>query len=59
EMTLSEKSEHVSRVLERLEKYKNLDFATKTSKEMWLEKLEYQIGFYEKLRAQIENSELR
>lgn len=59
EMTLSEKNEHVNKVLERLESYKNLDFATKTSREMWLEKLEYQIVFYEKLRAQIKNSELR
>lgn len=59
EMTLPEKKEHVLRVLERLEKYKNLDFATETGRKMWLEKLDYQIGFYEKLRAQIENSELR
>ena len=59
EMSLAEKKTHVERVLERLEKYKKLDFATVTSKEMWLEKLEYQIGFYRKLLSQIENSELR
>lgn len=58
-MTLSEKNEHVSKVIERLESYKNLDFATETGKKMWFEKLDYQIGFYKKLRAQIENSELR
>ncbi len=59
EMSLPEKNEHVNKVIERLESYKNLDFATKTGKEMWLEKLDYQIGFYKKLLAQIENSELR
>lgn len=58
-MTISEKKEHVERVLKRLESYKTLDFATATSKAMWLEKLEYQIGFYEKLLNQIENSERR
>lgn len=59
EMDISEKKEHVQKVLERLENYKNLDFATETGKNMWLEKLDYQIGFYEKLLFQIENSELR
>ena len=59
EMDISEKKEHVQKVLERLESYKNLDFATETGKNMWLEKLDYQIGFYEKLLFQIENSELR
>ena len=58
-MDISEKKEHVQKVLERLESYKNLDFATETGKNMWLEKLDYQIGFYEKLLFQIENSELR
>ncbi len=59
EMSLEEKHEHINRVLERLEKYKNLDFATETGKAMWLEKLDFQIVFYKKLLAQIENSELR
>ena len=59
EMSLTEKREHCEKVLGRLESYKKLDFATETSKKMWIEKLDYQIGFYEKLRAQIENSELR
>ena len=58
-MSVPEKNEHVNKVIERLESYKNLDFATKTGKEMWLEKLDYQIGFYKKLLSQIKNSELR
>lgn len=59
EMSLPEKNEHVNKVIERLEGYKNLDFATETGKKMWIEKLDYQIGFYKKLLAQIKNSELR
>ncbi len=59
EMSIEEKKEHVVKVLERLEKYKNLEFGTKTGKAMWIEKLEYQIEFYKKLLNQIENSELR
>ncbi len=59
EMSIEEKEKHVKKTIERLESYKNLDFATETGKNMWLEKLEYQIGFYKKLSAQIENSVLR
>ena len=59
EMSLPEKNEHVNKVIERLESYKNLDFATETGKKMWIENLDYQIGFYKKLLAQIKNSELR
>ena len=59
EMSIDEKREHVNSVLERLEKYKNLDFATETGKKLWLEKLDFQIEFYKKLLLQIENSELR
>ena len=59
EMSLPEKNEHVNKVIERLESYKNLDFATETGKKMWIEKLDYQIGFYKKLLSQIKNSELR
>ena len=59
EMSLTEKREHCEKVLGRLENYKTLDFATETSKKMWLEKLDYQIDFYKKLLLQVQNSELR
>ncbi|MBE6900775.1 MAG: HD domain-containing protein [Ruminococcaceae bacterium] len=59
EMSIGEKREHCEKVLKRLESYKTLDFATETGKAMWLEKLEYQIGFYKKLLLQVQNSELR
>ena len=59
EMSLFEKREHCEKVLERLESYKSLDFATETGKKMWIEKLYYQIEFYKKLLLQVKNSELR
>ena len=59
EMSIFEKREHCEKVLERLESYKSLDFATETGKKMWIEKLDYQIEFYKKLLLQVKNSELR
>ncbi|MBR3935744.1 MAG: HD domain-containing protein [Oscillospiraceae bacterium] len=59
EMDLSEKKEHTQKMLEKLEKFKSIDFATETSKKMWLEKLDFQIEFYGKLLDQVDNSELR
>lgn len=58
EMSLGEKEGHCKKLIEKLERFKSLDFATETSKVMWLEKLDYQIGFYGKLLKQAENSEL-
>lgn len=59
EMSLEEKKTHCENMIEKLEKFKNLDFATETSKSMWIEKLDYQKEFYEKLLNQVKNSELR
>lgn len=56
EMEVSDKKEYVTTSLARLQKYKEIEFATHTGKMMWLEKLEFQISFYEKLLCQIENS---
>lgn len=56
EMTLEQKMEHVNSTLERLSKLKDLEFATKTSKQMWFEKLDYYADFYTKLKKQNEYS---
>lgn len=58
EMPLAQKKEHCEKLIAKLERFKGLDFATKTSREMWIEKLDYQIGFYKKLLKQAENSSL-
>lgn len=59
EMNIEEKKNHCEKIIEKLEKFKNLDFATKTSKLMWIEKLDYQKDFYKKLLEQVKNSKLR
>lgn len=56
EMPLGEKLEKVSSTIEKLEKFKELKFGTSTSKKLWLERLDYYIGFYKKLESQFENS---
>lgn len=51
-----EQLKHVDGVLERLNKYKEMKFATKTGTTMWVEKITFQIQFYERLRSQLESS---
>lgn len=58
EMTRIEKLEHVTKTITQLQKLKEIDCATKTGKQMWLEKLDFQLVFFEKLKRQIELSEL-
>ena len=58
QMTLSDRKAHVEKVLSKLAKYKNEPFSTQYGKGLWVEKIEYQIGFYEKLRRQINMSSL-
>ena len=56
EMTLEEKLEKVTSTIDRLTKYKEMKLGTATAKSLWLQRLEYYIGFYEKLKVQLENS---
>lgn len=56
DMNLMSKTAFVAEMLNKLEKYKQLDFGSKTSKEFWLEKLNFQIIFYSKLKKQLLNS---
>lgn len=56
EKSLEEKCSFIKNYLIRLEELLNTPFATKTGKEMWIEKIEFQIEFYKKLYKQIENS---
>jgi uncharacterized protein len=57
-MSLEEKKEKVCAALERLEKYKSMNLGTDTAKQMWIEKMNFQISFYEKLKLQFEASEI-
>ena len=57
ELSLSDKREKVSATLERLKRYREMKLGTETAKTLWLQRLDYYIGFYEKLYAQLSNSD--
>lgn len=56
EMNLEKKKEKVDGALERLETYKDMNLGTKTAKQMWIDKVEFQIKFYEKMKKQFGSS---
>jgi len=53
EMSLEEKKTHVSSTLEKLIRLQEMPLGTSTAKTLWLQRLDYYIGFYEKLNAQL------
>jgi uncharacterized protein len=55
EMTLEEKLNHVNNFIPKLKGYCEMKFATKTATDKWLEKLAFQIQFYELLKAQLKS----
>lgn len=55
-LSLEQQREHVEKVLRRLPKLRELPCGTKTGETLWKEKLDYQIGFYERLLHQLETS---
>ncbi len=56
EMSLDDKREKVTSTIDRLTKYKEMKLGTTTAKNLWLQRLDYYISFYEKLKTQLENS---
>ena len=56
EMRLEDKCEKVASTIEKLTRFKEMKLGTSTAKNLWLQRLDYYIGFYEKLKAQLENS---
>ena len=55
-MNLADKREKVASTIDRLTKYKEMKLGTVTAKNLWIQRLDYYIGFYEKLKAQLDNS---
>jgi len=53
ELTLEEKREKVSTMLEKLNRLKTIPFATPTATAMWLQRLEDYTAFYQKLERQL------
>ena len=56
EMSFTEKKEKVDSTIEKLNGYKEMKLGTTTAKKLWLDRLDYYISFYEKLKSQLENS---
>ena len=56
EMSHSDKGEVVATTLEKLNRFKEMKLATATATALWTRRLEEQISFYERLRAQLEHS---
>ena len=56
EMPLAEKLERVNGTIDKLTRYKEMKLGTDTAKKLWIERLDYQLGFYAKLKAQLDSS---
>ena len=55
-MNLDDKREKVGSTIEKLNRFKEMKLGTVTAKNLWIQRLDYYIGFYEKLKAQLDNS---
>lgn len=56
EMTFDEKENKINQTLKKLNEYKEMKLGTQTATEIWKERIEFYISFYEKLRNQLCNS---
>ncbi|MBO5323787.1 MAG: HD domain-containing protein [Oscillospiraceae bacterium] len=56
EMPLEKKQIEVDSIMEKLTRYKEMKLGTETAKKLWLQRLDYQLGFYAKLKAQLDSS---
>ena len=57
EMSFDEKLDYVTKRIAKLRELKDMPVGTAAAKELWTSRLDYYIGFYEKLKSQLENSE--
>ena len=56
EMRLEDKCEKVDATIDKLNRFKEMKLGTASAKNLWLQRLDYYIGFYDKLKAQLDNS---
>lgn len=56
EMPLAEKQSRVDSIIDKLTRYKEMKLGTETAKKLWIERLDYQLSFYAKLKAQLDSS---
>lgn len=56
EMSLDEKKERVRSVLAQLNKLRDMEMGTAAAKVIWLERIDFNLAFYQKLENQLANS---
>lgn len=56
EMTLQQKHTRVDTALNRLRSLREMKLSTPTAQKMWVQRLDYYISFYERLKTQLNNS---
>ncbi|MBR5943150.1 MAG: HD domain-containing protein, partial [Clostridia bacterium] len=56
EKNFNEKLAYVTKRITKLRELKDMPVGTSAAKELWTSRLDYYIGFYEKLLRQLENS---
>ena len=56
EMPLAQKQSQVDSIIDKLTRYKDMKLGTETAKKLWIERLDYQLGFYDRLKAQLDSS---
>ncbi len=56
-LSLADKTEQVTSTLERLQKLLDIKFATNTAVELWCQRIDYYISFYNKLLSQLQRSD--
>jgi len=56
QMTFDDKNKKVNETLDKLNEYIKMQLGTQTATEMWKERIQFYISFYEKLKEQLSNS---
>lgn len=56
-MPIAEKKETVTKTLEKLEKYQQVEFGTSFATQLWVERITFYRTFYQKLLTQLERSD--
>ena len=56
EMPLAEKLERVNSTIDKLTRYKDMKLGTETAKKLWIQRLDYQLDFYARLKVQLDSS---
>lgn len=56
QMSLDDKKKRVEATIDKLTQLRELRQSTQSAKKLWLERLDFQIAFYSKLKSQLDNS---